>query len=304
MPGKPHICVCICTYKRPLLIKNLLEKLERQETAGLFDSSIVVVDNDRYESGRQSVEAFAKHSKIPVTYHVEPVQNIALARNKGIANSNGDFIAFIDDDEVPSSRWLVSLYKALALFETAGVLGPVLPLYGASPPSWVLSGEFFTRPTYFSGYFLDYEITRMGNCLLRSYLFKEKDDWFLAAYGRGGEDRDFFKRKIAQGHVFVWCREASLFEVVPPERWGFARMLKRALLRGRQTYIAEKNVVGSLLGSGAAFLGYSLSLPLLFILSPVFGYDVFVKYIIRDFDHIGKLAAFFGVDLVKERYVI
>lgn len=303
MADSPHICVCICTFKRAFLLSGLLEGLEGQETEGLFGYSIVIVDNDGSGSARKTVESYAKHSRVPISYHVEPVQNIALARNKAVANSRGDYVAFIDDDEVPSLGWLLNLYKSLVFFETSGVLGPVLPLYRGSPPSWVLNGEFFARPTYYSGYFLDWDITRMGNCLLRRSVFTERDDWFLAPYGRGGEDRDFFKRKIAQGHVFVWCREAPLFEIIPPERWALSHMIKRALLRGRQTYIAQQHEARNLLSSLGAILLYSMGLPLLFAFSPLVGYDNFVKYLIKDFDHLGKLTAFFGIDPVKERYV-
>jgi hypothetical protein len=46
-----------------------------------------------------------------------------------------------------------------------------------------------------------------------------------------------------------------------------------------------------------------MGLPLLFAFWPIFGYDVFMKYLVKDFDHLGKLAALFGIDPVKERYV-
>ena len=45
--ARDHICVCVCTYKRPAGLERLLEKLRLQDTKGLFDFSVVVVDNDR-----------------------------------------------------------------------------------------------------------------------------------------------------------------------------------------------------------------------------------------------------------------
>ena len=38
----PHISVCICTYKRPIPLKRLLDSLKQQETGGLFTYSVVV----------------------------------------------------------------------------------------------------------------------------------------------------------------------------------------------------------------------------------------------------------------------
>jgi succinoglycan biosynthesis protein ExoM len=303
VPEKHHISVCVCTYKRPRLLEGLLRALDGQENGGLFEYSIVVVDNDRSESARQTVNSQSSQSRLAIHYFVEPQQNIARARNKAVANSKGDFVAFIDDDEIPDSRWLLHLYRALTLFETAGVLGPVLPRFEAPPPSWVLKGRFFERPTYFSGYFLLWERTMTGNCLLRSDIFEGSDGWFLPKFGSGGEDRDFFKRMIARGHVFVWCNEAPLHEVVPPERWKKGIMLKRALLRGKMTYNSRRHRPGDILGSAAAVSFYSVSLPFLFLFSPIFGFDVVMKTLIRDCDHLGKIFALFKINIVKDRYI-
>src|SRR5580700_7943958 len=96
-----HIAICICTYKRPVLLKRLLDDLGGQDTGGLFTYSIVVVDNDHLRSAEPVVSVFAAASAIPIRYCEEPRQNIALARNKAVENATGDFVAFIDDDEFP-----------------------------------------------------------------------------------------------------------------------------------------------------------------------------------------------------------
>ena len=93
----PHICVCVCTYKRPQYLKRLIGELSTQETGGLFTYSIVVVDNDRLRSAESVVKDVAASCPIPIHYCVESQQNIAMARNKAVNNACGDFIAFIDD---------------------------------------------------------------------------------------------------------------------------------------------------------------------------------------------------------------
>lgn len=295
-----HICVCICTYKRPELLRRLLSKLEEQETEGLFDYSIVIVDNDRSQSAQQTVESYARQSKISINYFVEPEQNIALARNKAIENAKGDFIGFIDDDEFPVDQWLLNLYKDLNRYKSDGILGPILPHFEKEPPKWVLKGRFFDRPTHPTGHVLEWRNTRTGNALLRRELFKEDREWFDPAFGSGGEDRDFFRRKIEEGHVFVWCNEAPVFETVPPNRWKRTVLLKRALLRGKMALNATRSKPMSVFYSLAAVAIYTFCLPLFFVL----GHHVFMKYLIKDCDHVGKVLAFFGIDWVKEKYLI
>ena len=303
MSQKCHICVCICTYERPRLLGNLLGKLEEQETGGLFDYSIVIVDNDRLESARETVETHARQSKLAISYNIEPRQNISLARNKAVQVSKGDFVAFIDDDEFPNSRWLLNLYKAINRYKVAGVLGPVIPYFENEPPKWVLKGRFFDRPSDISGHVLERQNTRTGNALLRRAIFKEDCIWFRPEYGRGGEDREFFGRKIEQGHVFVWCREAPVFETITPERWETKIIIKRALLRGKMAFNSSRTRPKNILISGAAIMIYTVSLPLLFVFSPIIGYDIFMGYLIKNFDHLGNIFALFNIDLVKEKYV-
>jgi succinoglycan biosynthesis protein ExoM len=140
MVNKHHICVCICTYKRTEYLQRLLTELEKQETGSIFDFSIVIVDNDKTESARQTVESHAQRSRIPIKYVVQPEQNIALARNKAVENAEGDLLAFIDDDEYPAEKWLIELFKQMSKYEADGILGPVLPHYEKTPPKWVLKG--------------------------------------------------------------------------------------------------------------------------------------------------------------------
>ncbi len=303
MHQKPNICVCICTYKRPKQLDNLLWKLEEQETQGFFAYSIVIVDNDRSESARPTVESHAGRADIAISYHVEPRQNIALARNKAIEYSKGDFIALIDDDELPDSRWLQKMYIAVNRYWAAGVLGPVLPHFEKEPPKWVLKGRFFDRPAHISGQVLGWENTRTGNAILKRAIFEEDPIWFRPEYGSGGEDRDFFRRKIEQGHVFVWCNKAPVFETVPPERWENTILIKRALLRGKMAFNSSESMLKHVLISAAAIIIYIVSLPLLFILSPIIGYDIFMKYLIKACDHLGKILALLKINLVKDKYV-
>src|SRR5262245_51485095 len=144
----PHISVCICTFKRPALLKDLLRRLEPQRTDGLFTYDVDVADNDAARSAEPFVRDFASSSRVGVTYCVDQRANIALARNKALANAQGDLVAFIDDDEFPTPEWLHSLFQARARYQADAVLGPVVPQFQQEPPVWLRKGRFFDRPMY------------------------------------------------------------------------------------------------------------------------------------------------------------
>jgi cellulose synthase/poly-beta-1,6-N-acetylglucosamine synthase-like glycosyltransferase len=296
--GAPHISVCICTYKRPDLILRSLESLAVQETNGLFTFSVVVVDNDRLQSAQSVVSEFAAASSVPVTYCVEPRQNIALARNKAIANSSADLIAFLDDDEFPTKQWLLTLFTALNHYGVDGVLGPVKPHFDQQPPSWVVEAKFYDRPSYPTGLVIDWKKGRTGNVLFKKQLLASEADLFRPQF-RTGEDQDFFRRLIEKGHVFVWCHEALAYEVVPPTRWDLAFLLKRALLRGSTSRLQATFGVRDIAASLVAVPAYTAALPFAFFL----GRGKFMLLLVKIFDHAGRLLALMGVNPVQEPYV-
>jgi succinoglycan biosynthesis protein ExoM len=295
-PEIKHISVCICTFKRPALLRRLLNKLDRQHTDGLFTYSVVVVDNDCCTSAKPTVQSFREESKLDVQYYIEPEQNIALARNRAIENAKGNLIAFIDDDEFPGSTWLLRLFNALRKFKVDGILGPVEPRYEDRPPKWVVQGKFYEKPWHKTGFVLQWQNTRTSNVLLQQSVFSDRENRFDPAFGRGGEDKDFFRRMINKRYVFAWCNEATVFEAIPPERCTRSFMLKRALLRGRIPY---NQVFSARLKSLFALPVYTVLLPFLFLVR----HSVFMKYLIKYFDHIGRVLAWMGFDLIKEKYV-
>jgi succinoglycan biosynthesis protein ExoM len=295
----PHINVCICTYQRPDLLKRLLEGLAGQDTDGQFTYSIVVVDNDHARSAEPTIAAFSRGSSVPIKYCVEPRQNIALARNKAVEAAEGDFVAFIDDDEFPTKPWLLTLFKTCRERQVDGVLGPVKAHFDVQPPKWVTAGKFYDRPSYPTGLVVNGETGRTGNVLLKKQILTAAGDPPFRPEFTTGEDRDFFARMIARGHVFIWCNEALAYEVVPPIRWNRTLMLKRALLRGATSRLHVTFGARDIATSIIAVPTYVAALPLALVL----GQGKFMTYLVSLFDHIGRLLALMGINPVQNTYI-
>lgn len=298
-PGGNHISVCICTFKRPALLKRLLDRMGELKTEGLFSVSAVVVDNDDRESGRDVVEAARATAPFPISYHLEPERSIALARNRSVENARGNLIAFIDDDEFPEPEWLVRHFRTLESSGASGVLGPVRAHFEGPPPAWLAKSGLLDRREFATGQRLgDARFTRTGNVLLRMSLFADAADRFDPSFGRtGGSDAVFFKRMMAKGRTFVWCNEAVVYETVPPERQVRSYYVRRAFTRGMTE--AQDNPVLSLstLRSLAAVPFYALLLPF----ARLAGAHVYARYLIKECDHLSKVLAHAGIRLVKER---
>ena len=174
----PHLVVCICTFRRPLMLERLLGELDQQLTGDAFTFSAVVADNDASQSARSVTEKFAKESAIALTYCVQPKRNIALARNTAVSYACGEFVIFIDDDEFPAKEWLFNLFKTCQRHGVAGVLGPVLPHFDEEPPKWLRAGGFYERPRHPTGFRLEWPECRTGNVLLRKRVLEDLDGPF------------------------------------------------------------------------------------------------------------------------------
>lgn len=137
-----NISVCINTYKRQQQLSCLLGGLQVQYTGNFFNISRAVAGDDHERSMESVVAELSGRSGLPIKYRVEPIQNIARARNKAIEDTKGIHIAFIDADELPDDYWLSHLFRTLLEYGADAVLGPMLFHYQLPPPKWVLRGKF------------------------------------------------------------------------------------------------------------------------------------------------------------------
>jgi succinoglycan biosynthesis protein ExoM len=295
---KSHISVCIATYKRPSMLCRCLEALRNLEHEG-FTYSIVVVDNDPEQSAREIVYEWQKRCPVRLFYDIEPMQNISLARNKAVANSSGDLIAFIDDDEFPEPPWLMNLFDAYIKFSVDGVLGPVIPFYEGTPPEWLVKSGLCVRSSFQTGTILNNsKYMRTGNVLISRHILDGLEVPFDPKLGRtGGEDADFFDRMLWADRSFIWCNEARVYEAVPEERQKLKYLMRRAFIRGVTSADQEPFISYGTLKSVVAVIVYTISLP--FLLAA--GRHLLIKYFIKDCDHFAKLFAHCGVKLVRER---
>jgi GT2 family glycosyltransferase len=273
--------------------------LDQQVTNGLFDVSIAVVDNDANESARGTVEVAAQRSMVPIAYAVEPRQSIALARNASVEMASGTLVAFIDDDEIPARDWLLKLYDVLVEYGVDGVLGPVVPTFSERSPAWAVKSGVFMRPNFETGKLMDASTVGIGNALMKREVLLELGGPFRPEFGAGGEDRDLLHRAISKGRIFVWAADAVCQEPVTPERMRVKFQVRRALLRGK---VALHGPGGGWLGVMKSVIAvplYVMALPICLIMGP----HVFVAYLIRAFDHVGKVLASCGIDLVGDKYI-
>ena len=131
----PAVSVVVCTYNRATLLAECLESLAAQTTsASLFE--VIVVDNNSRDETRAVAERYC-NGRANFRYVVESVQGLSHARNRGLAESRGGLIAYIDDDAKAPSDWIAAILRFFARVPEADAAGGPYLAHCANPlPEW------------------------------------------------------------------------------------------------------------------------------------------------------------------------
>jgi len=226
-----RVSICVSTYKRPEGLLRLLEGLNRLTFSALEAPiiEVVVVDNEAQGAALAACLRAKPTFRWTLHCHEEPRRGITYARNRCLdaITPPVDFIAFIDDDEVPEPLWLESLLLAQSRYGADVVTGPVSPDFESpSVPTWILRGAYFGPRRHPDGYGLDVAFT--NNVLMRGRIPAEMDRQFDHRFAlTGGEDTEFFMQVRKAGYRIVWAEGAIVRETIPPSRTTISWILRR-----------------------------------------------------------------------------
>jgi succinoglycan biosynthesis protein ExoM len=230
----PLISVIIPTFHRPVGALTAVRSVFAQVGAPRFE--ILLVDNDSGQSGASVAEQLRQESKVPFTYAVEPAAGVANARNTAVALAKGDFIAFLDDDEVAKPNWLAELIEAQSATKADVVFGPIearLPQGSAEPRRYFQA--FFSRILEGESRLIDKPYGCGNSLLKRDTVLRGPTPFNPSTNETGGEDDLLWHDVRNWGGTFGWAKEAWVYEDVPISRASWAYLTKRAFAYGHNT---------------------------------------------------------------------
>jgi glycosyltransferase involved in cell wall biosynthesis len=131
------LTVAVCTYNRVNRLPPLIDALRSQECPAPFE--IIVVDNNSTDDTETVVRRHSDSEGAPLRYVKETRQGIVHARNCAIECSrDSEFLAFIDDDELPGPSWMRSAVDTLESEGADCVGGQIrVKLDGEKRPAWL-----------------------------------------------------------------------------------------------------------------------------------------------------------------------
>lgn len=225
------IDLCICSYKRPG-IADVLKRVAGQTGIAPQRLRVIVADNSEDARMRALVTRTAREVGLNLCYVHAPANNISIARNACLDQARAPWIAFLDDDETPTSDWLGALWRGAVKGDWDAVLGPVKAVYPDAAPAWLAKGDFHsTAPVWVKG---TIRTAYTGNVLFRRDRVEQLQLRFRNELGKsGGEDEDFFYRLFDAGGRIGFAADAIVYETVPLERARFLWLMRRSFRAGQ-----------------------------------------------------------------------
>ena len=224
-----RLSIVIATYNRSAMLMQTLQSVIEQ-TLPREEWECVVVNNNSTDSTAADFDAFAaRYPDYNLRMVLETNQGLSYARNRGIRESEGEYIAIVDHDERIAPEFVASY---VALFDdvpdAVAAGGPIVAEYPTGRPRWM--SAFTERPIantmYFGEEVREFPRGRVpggGNMALRRSAVRRYGvfDTSLGYVGEslvGGEESDLFERLQIAEAKYYYVPKAVMYHIIPKEK--------------------------------------------------------------------------------------
>lgn len=228
------VTVAICTWKRPQLLAQTLQRFFEVEVPADARCELLIVDNNSKDTTAAVVAEYS--ARLPIRYVLEERAGIACARNRALDESaSSDYLLFTDDDVLVASGWMRAFVDFMQGHpEAAAVAGPIEPWF-PEPPDHQLLDAFPVLAKGFCGideaqFVANGRASYTANLGFRTSLMSGLR--FAEHLGRkgpfagGGEDVTFCRALLARGEAIGWCPEMVVKHYVDPSRMTLPYLLQ------------------------------------------------------------------------------
>lgn len=224
-----RLSIVIATYNRATLLLDALKSVIRQ-SAPAQEWECVVVNNNSSDNTSECFAEFAgEHPEYNLRIVDEPNQGLSYARNRGIRESVGEYIAIIDDDEHIAEDFVAAYIRLFdSVPEAVAAGGPIVARYPTGRPRWMSC--YTERPIantmYFGEEVREFPKGRVpggGNMALRRSAIRRYGvfDTSLGYSGEsliGGEECDLFERLQIADAKYYYVPTAVMYHIIPREK--------------------------------------------------------------------------------------
>ena len=223
------LSLIVCTYNRDKYLYGALRCIaENGFPTEAYE--IILVNNLSTDNTESECQRFTKdYPEVDFHYFVETNQGLSFARNRGIEESRGDILVFLDDDSYIQESYLHNLQRQLDAHPEADAFGgKIIPEFesGEAPKwlskwnyTWVSAIDMGDKVCQFEG-----KAFPIGANMGIKKDFISQIGPFNTQLGRskknlmGGEEKDLFERVKSHGGGIYYFPDVVVRHVIPPTR--------------------------------------------------------------------------------------
>ncbi|MFZ0737775.1 MAG: glycosyltransferase [Candidatus Acidiferrales bacterium] len=224
-----RLSAIVCTFNRCEVLRETLRTLDESQLPPGVDWEVLVVDNNSSDGTRSVCESFVERNPGRFRYFFEPRAGKTFALNTGIANAQGEILAFTDDDVKVDPRWLAEVLRAFEKFACAGIAGRIVPVWNSDKPIWYSSEGPYKLMDAICRYDFGDEpcvppVPAYGANLSLKRQMLERYGGFRTDLGptpgkqNPGEDAEMCRRLVAAGEKFMYAPRAIIYHPVEEKR--------------------------------------------------------------------------------------
>ena len=249
--------IVICTYNGEKTLARVLDSVLKLEQKYELLQETIVVDNNSIDKTKSIIDEYIKKDST-IKYIFEAKQGLSNAR-RNATRATGDWVIYVDDDNILDTKWLVELKDTITKNSNAGVInGAVVGLpqekfneseeirfklmYRNLACTHLNSIDFPAEPNN--------EPIGAGMCIIKKAIDVIDQQGWLKLEGRkgenlsSGEDTELCNKVFKQGYGFVSNYKMIMFHLIPSGRVQeqYIDKLLEGLIKGRYCWISEKKM--------------------------------------------------------------
>ena len=229
----PIVSVIIPTYKHQDFVLATLDSVFAQT---FTDYEVIVINDGSPDDTAEVLKPLAEAGRI--RYIAQENQGQGAARNRGLAEAQGKFIAFLDDDDLWPTDKLDWQVAALLRRPDAGMVAGTADMINVETGIRAKQTPFLPE-VKFEALFVDNPFVSPGQTLVRSSLLKQLNG--LNPQIWGSDDWDLYFRIAKNSSIVMEDQVALLYQVHPNNASG---QMKRMLDNSRRvikTHLLDVN---------------------------------------------------------------